>query len=270
MFATNNSESLSLQQRLHTEMKENQAFVTRGYDTDGHAILFAFSRKQNSGNDADLAFVDAIVYAMERACAATEYHTNGRKDKVVVVIDTQASASPPSLQATKRCAQILQTYYPGRLLKLVVWNPPFVLHALHKCIKPFLDPETASKFVFCKGERQVRDTMDKVLGRGDPSSQFWEVREVDCDHFLNQVPFHSSYCENKQHTAATSAASSRTSSETELQDCPQVGDPSAGPTTAINVNARTLAVGELLHRPGVNEHEDEDQYHVVKLTRVVA
>ncbi|KAG7363900.1 CRAL/TRIO domain containing protein [Nitzschia inconspicua] len=214
--------SVSLQQRIQTEIKHNQLFLIRGHDKDGHAILFAYPRRQNENHnsssggatDDDDAFVDTIVYMMERACAATEYYTRGRKDKVVVVIDTQGSVSPPSIQAAKRCVQILQTYYPGRLLQLVIWNPPFVLNALHKCIKPFLDPDTASKFVFCKGQGQIQHTMNQLFTLVSSSSQkhnnnnnnkehdndnedaaplFWNVSNVDFDVLLYKVPFYRAY-----------------------------------------------------------------------------
>jgi hypothetical protein len=303
---TNKEIEEELPQRIHNEINDNQTLLLRGFDQDGHAILFAFPRRQNLGRQVETAFVDTILYSMERACAATEYHTRGRKEKVVVVIDTtQGSVSPPSIHAAKQCVQILQNYYPERLYKLLVWNPPLVLYTLYQCIKPFLDPATAAKFIFCKGDRQIRETMSQLLhnhnnnnnnsNNNNVSSQFWDMSQIDCHRYLYDIPFHLSYHTDTDTSIRTIPKSQSTTTVgndrcISYRDSTTISSSllssslsSQNGTSTIPVYTRTLAVGELQQRQqqqhqtknrhGGEEKVDETdqvQYQVVKLTTVIA
>jgi hypothetical protein len=152
---------------------------------------------------------------------------------------------------------------------------------LHKCIKPFLDPETAAKFVFCKGDRQVRETMGQLLDGNNHhddnmSSKLWhDLAQVDCDRFLYHVPFHLPYPNEKdqdKESVRTLHDTKRKGVISHLENnSSRIDD-----LFAVSVNARTLAIGvwQQNNVPGGDvdddEEEDEDRYQVVKLTQVMA
>ena len=186
--------------RIHDEMTNYQTNVVRGHDKEDRAIFFAFPRKQsgNADEESEQAFVDSVVYSLERTLAASEFQSMGRQDELFVVVDTKGASCPP-IKTLQAAVGVLQKYYPCRLKHCVVLNAPFVLSGIWKMLKPFLDPTTASKFMFPSSKASKKPSIISELieesqampvlmpGRGklDP--------HVDTHRFLYEVPFHNLY-----------------------------------------------------------------------------
>lgn len=111
-------------------------------------------------------------------------------------MDSQGSTSPP-MKACKAAVNILQQYYPGRLKNLIILNPPYFLLGIYKMIKPFMEPDTAAKFVIVKGVKQVEVEFAKIIDAAQampvmmPHGQLRS--KVDVGAFLYQRPFYCLY-----------------------------------------------------------------------------
>ncbi len=188
--------------RIYDEMANYQTNVVRGHDKEGRSIFFAYPRKLagKPDSESEQAFVDSVIYTLERTLAITEFRTIGRQDELFCVLDTKGGSCPP-FKTLQAAVGVLQQFYPNRLKHCVVLNAPYILGGIWKMLKPFLDPTTASKFVF---------PSSRSKGKGKPSpidelvdeSQAMDVlmpgrgrlpSDVDVDHFLYRVPYHSLY-----------------------------------------------------------------------------
>lgn len=185
--------------RIYNEMTNYMANVIRGHDREDRAILFVCSRKSAGTLDTEEGFVDAIIYALERAMACSEFLSVGRQDQIFCVINTKGATCPP-LKLLQGALGPMQNFYPGRLKHCAVLHAPYLLTAMFKLIKPFMDPVTASKFVFVspkenqKGGEKINELIDEsnampvlMPGRGRLSPK------TDVDHFLYEVPFYQHY-----------------------------------------------------------------------------
>lgn len=195
--------------RIYDEMKNYQTNVVRGYDKQDRAIFFAFSRKVSGTADNEDAFVDSITYSIERAIASSEYHSIGRQDQIVCILETKGGSCPP-FKTAQAAVGVLQNFYPGRLKTCVILNPPYLVTALYKMLKPFLHPVTAAKFILMS-EKQLNKSIendDSVISRLVDESQAMPAlmpgrgkltSEVDVDYFLYSVPFYRLYdaCDGK-------------------------------------------------------------------------
>jgi CRAL/TRIO domain len=180
--------------RIQQELTSAQTYCVRGHDREDRAVIFAYPRKVSGGDDE--SFVDTIVYTMERAVACSEYTSGGKQEKIVCVLDSRGSASP-SMKACKEAVNILQNHYPGRLKNLIILNPPFVLMTIYNMIKPFLDPDTRSKFIIVKSDKQKIAEISKLVDVSQampamlPGGQL--TSDVDPKMYLFNIPFHRLY-----------------------------------------------------------------------------
>ena len=174
-----------------------QTAVVRGKDKQNRALVLIFPR--TSAETTDDEFVLTQLYTMERAIACTEIASEGREEKVLAVLDFSSFQSKyaPSLQAVKSLVSILQTKYPERLKNLVVIDPPFWMRSVYALIKPFLDPETRAKFILASGSKKKVQIISEFVDDEHampfmiPTGKL--TSEIDLDHFLTRVPFHSLY-----------------------------------------------------------------------------
>ena len=197
--------------RIHDEMTNRQTNVVRGHDKEDRAIFFAFprqsTRKSDNRSEED-AFVDSILYTVERAVACSEFISVGRQDQIVCVVNTKGG-SCPSFKTLQAAIGVMQRFYPARLKRCFVLHAPYLVTTLFKMLKPFMDPVTASKFIFPSSAK----TSHNKAGGNHPSlvselideSQAMPVLmpgrgrlspDVSVDRFLYDVPFHDLYdCE---------------------------------------------------------------------------
>ncbi|KAL7578218.1 hypothetical protein ACA910_012642 [Epithemia clementina (nom. ined.)] len=188
--------AIKVKEMVESDMTK-QICVVRGHDKGNLAILTVFARK--ALGESDEAFLMLMLYAMERATAATEFLSMAECEKIMVILDFGSfdSAVAPSWKASKSVAKVLQNHYPERLKRLVILDPPFWIKAMYKMVSPFLDPLTKKKFVVCSGPEQKRVVMEEFV---EPEQAMPFMRpdgkltgEVDVQHYLRGVPFHMTY-----------------------------------------------------------------------------
>jgi CRAL/TRIO domain len=208
--------------------KENETskLYVRGYDQEGRALLYMRPAKENT-NDAENN-MRHLVWNLEKAIACSSKH--GRS-KICIVIDYDGFAlrhSPP-LSTSRYTLDILQKHYPERMHKAYICNPPFVFRYDHvqegrifhptllvfhsssrflssspyrtfwTLVKPFIDPVTKSKIVFCSGKKGLAQIVDDV----GPANQAYlepcaggteDQLPVDSPTYLS-LPFDQAYGE---------------------------------------------------------------------------
>ena len=137
----------------------------RGFDKEGCALLYLKPGLENS-DSADGQIMHA-VYVLERAIAATHRNTNGKEEKINIIVDLVKFSLLNShpLSTRKRFLAILQDHYPERLKRAFVCNPPTIFKAFYALAQPFMDPVTKDKVRMCSGEKaieKVRSLMGDV------------------------------------------------------------------------------------------------------------
>jgi len=195
--------------RIHDEMTRFQTNVVRGHDKEGRAVFFALPRKKAGTPEGEQAFVDSLVYTIERTLACSEFRSVGRQDQLIVVLDTKSGTCPP-IKTLQAAIGILQKHYPGRLKGCVILNAPYVLRTGWKMLRPFVHPVTYQKYIFGPSQNNpginaamIRELFDEsqaapvlMPGRGRLTAA------VDAERFLYEVPFHRLY--DEEHSAGSS------------------------------------------------------------------
>jgi CRAL/TRIO domain len=171
---------------------ETGIVYTRGYDAEGRAILCSDSSVPKSGNE--LQQLRTFVHALEKglACTARKSHEIGGKplEKVVVVFiyDGYTTANRAPLKTIKALNDILSNHYPERLSNVYLINPPMIFRVFWNLIRPFLDPVTREKFVFCTGEMGIQQFTSRVknVDKLEPAvGGTGDVRPFDAQEYLN-------------------------------------------------------------------------------------
>ena len=188
--------------RIHDEMTNFQINIVRGHDRDDRAVFFAFPRRKAGTADGEQAFVDSLVYTIERTLACSEFRSVGRQDQLIVVLDTKAGSCPP-VKTLQSAIGILQKHYPGRLKGCVILNAPYVLRTAWKMLKPFVHPVTYQKYIFGPSQNNPKNQAALIAELFDESQAMPVLMPgrgkltapVDVDRFLNEVPFHLLYDE---------------------------------------------------------------------------
>lgn len=136
------------------ENATGKAYV-RGYDKEGHAIVYLKPRNENSKSyDGNLKH---IVYTLERAIACMEAHTQQQKMILIVDYEGFSMSNAPPFKTSKATLHILQDHYPERLFRAIVIHPLTLFYGFYKMISPFIDPITKAKIVMLtnKGDTTI-------------------------------------------------------------------------------------------------------------------
>jgi CRAL/TRIO domain len=138
---------------------ETGAFSIRGYDKDGRVIIYVNATARRTGNIQSQ--LQAFALLMEKAAACTARKSSllqsGRNgaplEKFVVVVDYSGFTMKDraSLPQVKEILKMLQTHYPERLHRAYLISPPVASRIIYAIIRPFLDPVTKEKIVYCCG-----------------------------------------------------------------------------------------------------------------------
>ena len=180
---------------VDSDLKKQAAFV-RGTDKEGRALLVGRSRVVAGTNDSE--FLTTQLYLIERALAATEFNSKGKEEKIVVVFDFSefyASLSP-SWESVKSLAHILGNFFPERLIRFVVTDPPFWMRTSYNLLAPFIDPITLEKYILVAGD-QSKQILRKYIDAEQampfmiPEGKLSET--VDLMIFRELVPFFCCY-----------------------------------------------------------------------------
>lgn len=141
-------EESNLRNILMKESSPGKMYV-RNHDKVGRAILYMYGARSNGNHPVHN--IQHLVYELERAIANTE--KNGY-EKIVIIMDYAGwgMKHAPSMGVVKETIHVLQECYVERLSRVYITNAPLVFRAFYSIVKPFLDPLTKEKIVFCAGK----------------------------------------------------------------------------------------------------------------------
>lgn len=183
----------------HREMRTiflNEAatgkMYVRGYDQEGRALMYMCQMRENTNHEINN--MRYLVHALEKAIACTKQQSG--KEKIVLLIDFDGftMSKSASVSTSRHTLDILQKRYPERMKRSFIMSPPLMFKAFWTLIKPFIDPVTKTKIVFCtKGGPEVLATVQhsdqlelRAYGTGA------QLREFDAATYL-RLPFAESY-----------------------------------------------------------------------------
>mmetsp|Transcript_20721 Transcript_20721/g.57583 ORF Transcript_20721/g.57583 Transcript_20721/m.57583 type:complete len:252 (-) Transcript_20721:166-921(-) len=169
---------------------ETCKMYARGYDKDGRAIVYMRGASENSRDETGNLI--NIVHHLEKGIACSR--KNGM-DMMSFIIDYEGFRlrDAPSMSVTRKILDILQSLYPERMHRAYICNPPFVFRTFWALVKPFIDPATKRKIMFCTSS----SSKEKFMNNMGPANIHkleacaggtGNVRECDCDEYLS-LPF---------------------------------------------------------------------------------
>lgn len=192
--ATNptSDEERNIRSILMHESSPGKMYV-RNHDKTKRAILYMYPVRENTNHPVHNIMY--LVYSIERAIACTE--KNGL-EKIVIIMDFKdwkmKHAAPMS--TTKQTIHILQECYVERLERAYITNAPLIFRTFWNMVKPFLDPVTKSKIVFCSskaGVNELKSNFDEekveacALGTGN-------LKPFDAEEYFD-TPFNMTFDE---------------------------------------------------------------------------
>ena len=151
-----NDEEKEIRSILMEESSPGKMYV-RNHDKDKRAILYMYPVRENTNDPKNN--IMHLVYQIERAIACTE--KNGL-EKMVIIMDfenwTMKKQTP--MEVTKKTIHVLQECYVERMSKVYMTNAPLIFRTFWSIVKPFLDPVTKAKVVFCSNKKGIQDLKD--------------------------------------------------------------------------------------------------------------
>ena len=169
---------------------------TRGYDREGSAVMYMKPGLENTNSETDQ--MRHLVYILERAIAATSKHSNGKQEKICILIDfEQFSAwNSPPMSTTRHTLTILQDHYPERMKRAFICNPPAYFKIFWSLAQPFIDPVTKEKVVFCSGTAAMERVMDLVedMHKVEPCAGGTAELKFNSSEFI-KLDFHKTFDE---------------------------------------------------------------------------
>lgn len=134
-----------------SEENETGKELLMGYDNDMRPILYLKPGRQNT--QPSKRQVQHLVFMLERAIDLMDEDV---QDSLTLIIDfknkhedvDKVTSKLPPLSVGKEVLYILQTHYPERLGRALLFNMHWVAKAFLNLISPFIDPMTRSKIVY--------------------------------------------------------------------------------------------------------------------------
>lgn len=159
----------------------------RGYDKAGHAVVYMKPGRENTNHE--LNNMRNLVWNMEKAIAVS--HKRGFS-KIVFVIDYKGFSlrKAPPLSTSKYTLDIMQNHYPERCERFYLLNPPFIFKATWAAVRPFIDPHTKQKIVFCTGKAGIANLVEELGGDTNRIEECAggtnpNLKEFDLEEYLN-------------------------------------------------------------------------------------
>lgn len=152
----------------------------RGYDNEGHAILYMKPRHENTHNHE--GNIKNLIYTLEKVARCMR--RDGRQEKMFLVIDYEGFSIMNSapMKTSMETLSILQNHYPERLHRAYMCRPPWIFNTFWNMIFPFVDPVTKEKIHFIKNGSDVVSTL----------SQHMDENQIETDlGGVNDIAFHA-------------------------------------------------------------------------------
>jgi CRAL/TRIO domain len=185
---SHDDDSISEMRAILAKENETGKIYLRGYDAEGRALMYMRPARENTNDQ--LNNMRHLVWNLEKAIAATRRRsvevvssknktglaTNGNDgtdaailplEKINLLIDYQGfrMRDSPPLSTSRYTLDILQKHYPERMYRAYVLNPPLVFRTFWTIVRPFVDPTTKQKIVFCSGKGGLAKLTDHVTDK---------------------------------------------------------------------------------------------------------
>uniref|UniRef100_A0A7S4UWI1 CRAL-TRIO domain-containing protein n=1 Tax=Ditylum brightwellii TaxID=49249 RepID=A0A7S4UWI1_9STRA len=168
----------------------------RGYDKEGRAVFYMRPVLENTKEEINQ--MRQLVYHVERAIACTARKSGLEKFNIVIDYKGFRLRDAPPMSTSKHTLEILQDYYPERLHRAYMFNPPFIFRTFWNLIKAFVDPVTKQKIVFCHGKAglvEMADKFDMSTVEDFTGGTAGELRAFDSQEYLASTPFDHTFDE---------------------------------------------------------------------------
>ncbi|OBA28948.1 CRAL/TRIO domain-containing protein [Hanseniaspora valbyensis NRRL Y-1626] len=153
-----------------SEENETGKQLLLGYDNDLRPILYLKPGRQNT--KPSQMHINHLVFMLERCIDLMDENL---QEKLTLLMDfkkkhddlTGLPKTKPSMRINIQTINILQTHYPERLGKALLFNMTWVAKSVLQMSLPFMDPMTKSKIVYDVKdvEKYVqRNQLDKEYG----------------------------------------------------------------------------------------------------------
>ena len=186
-------DSPSMREQIAPDVRTGRSYV-RGYDRDGRAICINKYKPVHYQND--MSTEKYFFWNVEKVLACTR---KSGLEKVITVFDytDYTTKYEASLSIAKRFITNIQKHYPERTHKVYIVDAPTAFRALYAILKPFIDPDTKSKLIFCSS-KDIRALMEDVVDDPDRLEAFMggtnTMRDFDANEYLT-IPFNQAFDE---------------------------------------------------------------------------
>ena len=188
-------EEISLRADVQLDL-EMQLQVLLGSDKEGRAVVIKMSRQK--GETTEQAYIRQQLYLAERSTAVTEYISRGRHDTTCAIFNLQhqSSSMSPAVAWQVRTIKLLQTVAPGRMAKLLVIEPPFLIRQVFNVIKAFLSTSLQESVFLVSGKAKTQALIEQTLASPcvlSPDGSLATPAGVDIEKYLFEIPFYLPY-----------------------------------------------------------------------------
>eukprot|EP01090_Pellita_catalonica_P018294 TRINITY_DN5852_c0_g1_i1.p1 TRINITY_DN5852_c0_g1~~TRINITY_DN5852_c0_g1_i1.p1 ORF type:complete len:595 (+),score=119.17 TRINITY_DN5852_c0_g1_i1:122-1786(+) len=132
----------------------HQKIITCGKNKANRPLLVVFAKKHNSKISTPEQTLRFACYVLEEAIRMMK-DTPSIMTFDVIVDMRDVGWGQIDLGFAKTAAQTLQQFYPERLGKLICVNCGFVIHAMWRAIKSFIEDSTRKKYTFLKDPKDL-------------------------------------------------------------------------------------------------------------------
>ncbi|EFA76292.1 cellular retinaldehyde-binding/triple function domain-containing protein [Heterostelium album PN500] len=153
-----------------------------GKTKDGKPAIYMRPVRENTKNYERQ--IQLLVYTLERAIQHIDRSTETGVEQLAIVIDFNGYSlfNAPPMSVARQTLEILSDHYPERLGTAFVVDPPMIFNILYNAIMPFVNPNTAKKIVFVKGEKAKLKTMHEHFDIEHIERPHTGTSEFEYDH----------------------------------------------------------------------------------------
>ena len=190
--ASLSKEEASLRDDIAADM-DKQLQVLYGQDRQGHPLIVKLPRRKPGATES--SYIHQQLYVAERSAAVTEYVSRGKLDTVTAIFNlkNQPKGNAPALTWQYNVIGMVQQVAPGRIGRVLVLDPPFLIRQVFNLIKPLLSQSLKESTDLCSGstkDQLLRETLEHPdIFTKDGGL----IESIDIDKYFYETPFYYSY-----------------------------------------------------------------------------
>ncbi|XP_072972247.1 sec14 cytosolic factor [Typha angustifolia] len=146
---------------ISAELEAHKAFLQLP-SKDGYPLVVLQACKHFHTND-QLQFKKFIVHMLDKTLSSAVKDKETGSEKMVFLVDLQ-HLGLKNIDANGFLAgfQLLQSYYPERLVRLYFLSMPWIFVGVWKMISAFLEKAILDKVVIVKNEKQRKEMIEEI------------------------------------------------------------------------------------------------------------